>query len=79
MDKTALIGKDGWRGVWTDGIDAAILHPNDRAYFFKGRQYKRFDFDRDEVDRTGVIGETGWRGGLWTDGIGAALEVSGTR
>lgn len=40
-----------WRGFpahWT-GVDAAIVWPNGRAYFFRGSEYLAFDIDQDCV------------------------------
>lgn len=34
-----LIGKDGWRGVWKDGIDAALVSPNKKKIYSLG--YKK--------------------------------------
>jgi hypothetical protein len=64
---------DGWKGLWTSGIDAALVHPrNGNAYFFRGDQYQRYDFDKRKVDYSTRIGEDGWKG-VWTSGISAAL------
>lgn len=41
--------------------DAAILHPNGRAYFFKGDKYYRFNFASDKVDKVGTINADGWQ------------------
>ena len=41
-------------------VYAVLVHPNGKAYFFKGSEYKRFDFGADEVDKTGRIGIDGW-------------------
>jgi len=57
------IGVDGWKGLPKDTkIDAAILHPNGKGYFFVGKHYYRFDFHCDQVDKVGIIGEDGWEG-----------------
>ena len=53
-------------------IDASILHPNGKAYFFKGSQYKRFDFNTGRVDHTARIDIDGWNG-LWKEGIDASI------
>jgi len=39
-----------WPGlaeIFPDGIDAAVLWPDDKVYFFKGDQYVRYSMDRD--------------------------------
>ncbi|MFW9995151.1 MAG: DUF6345 domain-containing protein [Candidatus Odinarchaeota archaeon] len=44
---------DGFPSNFTSGIDAAVLGDGPRkgkAYFFKGNQYVRFDWDDDRVD-----------------------------
>lgn len=43
-------------------LDAALLHPNGKAYFFRGDKYHRFNFQSDMVDKTGTIGVDGWKG-----------------
>jgi serine/threonine protein kinase len=72
VDKSGLIGTDGWWGVWQDGVQAAVLHPNGKAYFFRGKQYQRYDFTMDRVDKTATIGSDGWWG-LWDNGFDAAI------
>lgn len=76
FDKVGTIGKDGWEGLWTEGIDAAVRGGDGNLYFFKGSQYKRWVQDeggRGRVDKTGTVGADGWRG-LWTGGIDAAVN-----
>ena len=34
-----------WPGLWAGGIDAAVLWPNGKAYFFKGTEYVRYNAD----------------------------------
>jgi len=53
-------------------VRASILHPNGKAYFFKGNKYKRFDFATKKVDRTARIDIDGWHG-LWREGIDASI------
>jgi Hemopexin len=72
VDKIGVVGRDGWEGIWDDGMDAATMHPNGRAYFFKGDKYRRFDFNADKVDKEGRIGIDGWSG-LWASGLSAAM------
>ena len=52
-------------------LDAAIVHPNGKAYFFKDHRYQRFDFESDEVDKIAIIHEDGWKR-LWP-GLDAGL------
>lgn len=45
--------KDGWpevAAVFPDGIDAAVLWNTDKAYFFKGDLYLRYDVKGNKVD-----------------------------
>lgn len=37
----------GWKGVFTEDIDAAAVWNNGRAYFFKGSEYCAYDVDAD--------------------------------
>jgi len=73
VETEGVINSTGWSGLWTTGIDAAVSHPNGKAYFFKGNRYQRYDFAADKVDREGVINSTGWSG-VWTTGIDAAVN-----
>ena len=38
----------GFPAHWT-GVDAAVVWPNGRAYFFRGGEYLAFDVEQDEV------------------------------
>lgn len=51
--------------------EAAMLHHNNKAYFFAGGKYYRFDFDFDRFDKVGTIGVDGWKG--VPANVGAAL------
>jgi hypothetical protein len=53
-------------------INAAILHPNGKAYFFRDNLYKRFNFSSNNVDKTAQFNIDGWSG-LTFDKIDAAL------
>lgn len=64
-----------WPGVWEAGIDAAINWGNGKLYFFKKKQYIRFDIASNKVDSgyPKKINSSTWPG-LWTDGVDAALN-----
>ena len=61
------IGVLGWKGVPTD-VDAAFIYPmggpcegcRGDAYFFRGRQYYRYDFGLKNVEADGETGIEGW-------------------
>lgn len=55
------IGRQGWKGI-KPHMDAAIMHPNGKAYFFYGNKYLRYDFTLKEMDKEGTIGKDGWFG-----------------
>jgi len=40
----------GWTGVFEEDIDAAVVWPNDKAYFFRGDEYVRYDVANDRAD-----------------------------
>ncbi|WP_152448902.1 MULTISPECIES: hemopexin repeat-containing protein [unclassified Roseivivax] len=63
-------GVSGWTGV-PEKPDAACMHPNGNAYFFKENKYYRF-VPGSGVDKVGRIGVDGW-GGLPTH-LDAAVE-----
>jgi len=39
-----------WQGLWSTGVDAAVLWPNGKVYFFRGGQYDRYDLGNNQVD-----------------------------
>jgi hypothetical protein len=53
-------------------VNAAIIHPNGKAYFFRDSLYKRFDFSSNSVDKTAQFNGDGWKG-LTFDKIDAAV------
>ncbi len=40
----------GFPAAFAGGVDAYVLWPNGKAYFFKGNQYIRYDMAEDKVD-----------------------------
>ncbi len=72
--------KTFWHGLpdsFASGIDAAVLWPNGKAFFFKGDKYIRFDVEKDKVD-TGYpkpFNKTFWHGlpDSFASGIDAAI------
>lgn len=43
-------------------FNAAVMHPNGKAYFFRDAQYYRFAFNPDNLEGSGVVNSTGWTG-----------------
>jgi hypothetical protein len=46
---------EGWKGIWTSGIDAAAVlrggpFGGDKVYFFKGKEFIRYDIASDRAD-----------------------------
>src|SRR5207302_2603536 len=39
-----------WPAGWSSSIDAGVIFNNGKVYFFKGREYLRYDIARDRVD-----------------------------
>jgi hypothetical protein len=44
------LAMSNWRGVWPGGVNAVMLYPGGRTYFFKDGQYVRYDLGRAAVD-----------------------------
>jgi hypothetical protein len=63
----------GWRGIFADGIDAAVVWPNGRAYFFRGGEYIAYDVESESVldGYPRSIAEN-WRG-VFPDGVDAII------
>jgi hypothetical protein len=55
------------------GVDAVVVWNNQKAYFFKGDQYLRYDMVADKVDPGYPVPIAGHWPGLWTYGINAAV------
>jgi hypothetical protein len=68
-----------WPGLppaFTAGIDAYVVWPNGKAYFFKGSDYVRYDMAADRADSGYPRPISGNWPGLWTSGIDAAVAWS---
>ncbi len=39
-----------WPLLFSSNIDYGFVHPNGKAYFFKGTLYDRYDITTDQVD-----------------------------
>jgi hypothetical protein len=61
----------GFPASFTAGIDAVVVWPNGKAYFFRGTQYLRYDVATDKVDSGYPKPIAGNWPGLWTSGIDA--------
>jgi hypothetical protein len=71
------INNETWPGIpWMDGIDSAVNWRNNKAYFFKGSQYVRYDIKADRVDPgyPKSINNENWPGIPWMDGIDSAVN-----
>ena len=53
-------------------VDAVVLWNNDKAYFFRGSQYVRYDVASDQVDQESRAIADGWPG-VFTDGVDAVV------
>jgi hypothetical protein len=62
----------GFPSDFEEGVDAEVVWPNGKVYFFKGNQYLRYDIASDQVDGGPAPIAANWRG-LWADGIDAGV------
>jgi hypothetical protein len=65
-----------WPGLepFSDGIDAAVVWNNGKAYFFKGSQYIRYDIATDRADQAPLPILGNWRAAeSYQEGIDAAV------
>lgn len=70
------INNETWPGlIWGD-FDAVVNWGNGKAYFFKGKEYIRYDVNADRADPgyPKPISEETWPGMIWIDGIDAAVN-----
>jgi hypothetical protein len=68
-----------WPGLpqsWSTGFDAALNGGNGKVYFFKGREYVRFDIAAAKVDAGPLPIATQWPGlpQTWSTGFDAAVN-----
>ncbi|MDP2663571.1 MAG: hemopexin repeat-containing protein [Dehalococcoidia bacterium] len=56
-----------------EGIDAAVLWNNGKAYFFKGGMYVRYDVASDRADIDGIQPISPNWGDIWADGVDATM------
>ena len=64
----------GWKGVFAEdpGVDAVLMLPRGKAYFFKGNGYVRYDLAADRVDPGYPKYTARHFSGVWADGLAAA-------
>jgi hypothetical protein len=43
-------------------LNAALIHPNGKAYFFIRNNYRRYNIQTDKLEIKGTIGKDGWKG-----------------
>jgi hemopexin len=81
LDQPVEYVRENRKGLWSDGIDAAVIFKRDnssltppQAYFFKGGEYIRYNILTDQVEPgyPKAISQS-WRG-LWSAGIDAAVS-----
>lgn len=60
--------------VWTPTLDAILLRPDGKAFFFRDETYIRYDLAVDEADAGYPRTVADWWNGLGPGGVDAALE-----
>jgi hypothetical protein len=70
------INNETWPGLIWSSFDAVVNWGNGKAYFFKGKEYIRYDMSADRADAgyPKPISEQTWPGMIWTEGIDAAVN-----
>jgi hypothetical protein len=54
------LGRDEFKGVWTDGVDA-VMQFDESLFFRRGERYRRFDCEKNEVTESGCFVRNGWK------------------
>ncbi|MDQ5986017.1 MAG: hypothetical protein CSYNP_01735 [Syntrophus sp. SKADARSKE-3] len=70
------VNSQTWPGLpWTE-VDAVVNWGNGKAYFFKDKEYVRYDINADRADPgfPKPINDKTWPGMIWTGGIDAAVN-----
>lgn len=52
----------GWPASWNDGVDGCVRWVDNKAYFFKGGNYIRYDLSLDKVTKEPTAITTNWGG-----------------
>jgi hypothetical protein len=84
VDTKTVIGgarsiSQDWEGVFPSDLDAAfILWDRQKAYFFRDKQFIRYDLEEGKVDEhyPKDINEGIWRGLRWTEATGLSEAAS---
>ena len=69
-----------WPAAWSDGVDAGLYYGNNKAYFFRGSQYLRYDVVTDQVDPgypKPIVGNWGNWPASWTSIDASVLWTNG--
>lgn len=72
-----------WPGAWSGGFDAGLRWDADKAYFFRGDEYLRYNLVDDMVDPgyPKPVNDDSWPGwpSSWNGGIDAILSIDADR